>query len=204
MNPKDSALWKDSFFILDLLKALSIAALALIINYYAVRYATAQAGPSLPDFILDRVRAINTHFIDYQFASYMEYALLIFAVIRTRYLVFFLKSMSVLILVRAFFVNLTNLGIPAGTIPTTSFFTQGGDLFFSGHTALPFMATLIFWDIVPARYILLGLTLFMGTEVLVGHQHYSIDVFAAPFITYGVYVFCREILFKVDYDKMAS
>lgn len=200
---QDLQLWKDSYFILDLLKALSLAAFALIVNYYAVRYATAHAGPSVPDFLLDHVSAINTHYIDYRFASYAEYAILFFAIIRTRSLVFFLKTMSILILVRAFFVNLTNLGIPAGTTPTTSFFTQGGDLFFSGHTALPFMATLIFWDIVPARYVLLALTLFMGTEVLWGHQHYSIDVFAAPFITYGVFVFCKRI-FKGDYAKMTA
>ena len=57
MAPQDKQLWKDSYFILDLLKALSFSALALIINYYAVRYATAHAGPSVPDLVLDGVAA---------------------------------------------------------------------------------------------------------------------------------------------------
>ena len=43
------------------------------------------------------------------------------------------------------------------------------------------------------------MSLFFAYIVLVGHIHYSIDVAAAPFITYGVYQFARYF-FDGDYD----
>ncbi|MBP9757049.1 MAG: hypothetical protein KBD06_00455 [Candidatus Pacebacteria bacterium] len=203
MDPKDASLWQQSEFLLDLIKALSFAAIALTVNYYATRYATAFAGPALPDIVFRYIPRMEFMWLDSYGALYLEYAIVAYAFIRTRALVFFLKSMAVLILVRDVFINMTNLGIPAGTVPTTSFFTQGGDLFFSGHTALPLMAALIFWHVPTARYLLIGVSILLGTEVLLGRQHYSIDVFAAPFIVYGVYTICRRI-FATDYERSIS
>lgn len=192
-----SSYWKNHIFVLGALKAFSFFVFSLIVNYYAVRYATVNAGPAVPDILLDTIPMIDTRFIDYYVPFYLQYVFFIFAVLQPKFLIFFLKSGALLILVRAMFVNLTNLGIPEGTIPTMSFFTQGGDLFFSGHTAMPFLAALVFWHMRPMRYICLFLALFMGIEVLIGHQHYTIDVVAAPFITYGVFAISKK-LFKKD------
>ena len=197
---EDAKLWQQSAFLLSLLQALSLAAFALTVNYYAVRYATSFAGPAVPDIVFRYVPIMEFMWLDSYGALYLEYAILAFAVLRTRSLVFLLKTMAVLILVRDVFINMTNLGIPEGTIPTTSFFTQGGDLFFSGHTALPIMAALIFWHLPKVRAFMLGVAVVLVVEVLLGRQHYSIDVFAAPFIVYGVYMFCRH-LFKADYEQ---
>jgi hypothetical protein len=57
----------------------------------------------------------------------------------------------------------------------------GGDLFFSGHTGLPFLAALAFWHIPTLRIFYLASTWYFGTVVLLGHYHYSIDVLAALF-----------------------
>lgn len=200
---EDAALWQQSAFLLSLLQALSLAAFALTVNYFAVRYATSFAGPAVPDIVFRYIPRMEFMWLDSYGALYLEYAILIFAVIRTRSLVFFLKSMAVLILVRDVFINMTNLGIPEGTVPTTSFFTQGGDLFFSGHTALPIMAALVFWHMPKVRYFMIGIAILLGTEVLIGRQHYSIDVFAAPFIVYGVYEICRRV-FRSDYELSVS
>ena len=202
-DPRDSALWQQSDFLLDLLKAMSFAAFALLVNYYAAHIATAAAGPAVPDIVFKYFPRMEFMWLDSYGALYLEYGIIAYAFIRTRSLVFFLKTMAVLILVRDTFINMTNLGVPAGTIPTTSFFTQGGDLFFSGHTAFPLMAAIIFWHIPAARYPLLGISLLLATEVLLGRQHYSIDVFAAPFIVYGVYSFCRY-LFAKDFERSTA
>lgn len=200
IDPRDSALWQQSEFLLDFLKALCFAAFALLVNYYAAHIATAAAGPAVPDIVFKYFPRMEFMWLDSYGALYLEYAIIAYAFIRTRSLVFFLKSMAVLILVRDVFINMTNLGIPEGSVPTTSFFTQGGDLFFSGHTAFPLMAAIIFWHIPTARYLFLGTSVLLAIEVLLGRQHYSIDVFAAPFIVYGVYSLCKHF-FADDYKK---
>ena len=43
------------------------------------------------------------------------------------------------------------------------------------------------------RYLFLFLTVFFGASVLLAHVHYSIDVFAAPFIVYGMYVITKKL-----------
>jgi hypothetical protein len=76
-------------------------------------------------------------------------------------------------------------------------------LFFSGHTALPFLAALAFWHIPQLRMFYLALTVFFGSVVLLGHYHSSIDVLAALFITHGVFlVSCW--LFGRDYALFRS
>ncbi|MCL5009147.1 MAG: hypothetical protein M1400_02270, partial [Patescibacteria group bacterium] len=37
------------------------------------------------------------------------------------------------------------------------------------------------------RYVFLAASVVFGAAVLLGHLHYSIDVFSAFFITYGIY-----------------
>ena len=102
-------------------------------------------------------------------------------------ILFAITSVSLLFVTRSIFIVLTHLGPPEGTNPIFSERTFAGDLFFSGHVALPFMFALIYWDKVYLRYLFLGLTVMCGVTTLMGRYHYSIDVFAAPFITYGVF-----------------
>ena len=71
------------------------------------------------------------------------------------------------------------------------------DLFFSGHTAFPFLAFLIFRDSW-IRWVFLAGSLVQGTTVLLMHVHYSIDVVAAFFIAYGSYSICRKIFHPLN------
>ncbi len=193
--------FRDPVYCLEVLKSAAFFAAALILNYFAVRWATATAGPAVPDLLLDWLPMRDTRVIDYYGTLYLEYAVLFYALVQAGRLPFFLKALTALIVTRALFINLTHLGIPAGAEPTISFFTQGGDLFFSGHVALPFLAALVYWEFRKIRLIFLVGTLIMAGEVLLGHQHYSIDVLAAPFITYGIYrlvskMFVRDFSLK--------
>ena len=193
--------FKDDNFLISFLEASCFVTFALVVNYYAVRRATLVAGPRLEDIIFSNFLYINTSYIDYYVAFIIGILTSLVAFFMIKYLIFFKKATALLILVRDFFINLTYLGIPEGIIPTKSFFTQGGDLFFSGHVAFSFLAALVFWNVKYLRYFFLLLTFLMGVEVLLGRYHYSIDVFAAPFITYGVYIFSKN-LFKKDYNRI--
>jgi hypothetical protein len=71
-------------------------------------------------------------------------------------------------------------------------------MFFSGHTGMPFLLALIFWDNKPLRYILFSASLIFGVSMILGHLHYSIDVAAAFFISHSIYRIGRR-LFSADY-----
>ena len=87
---------------------------------------------------------------------------------------------------------LTHFGAPQGAISPPGFpgivsalsFRQ--DYFFSGHVAFPFLCFLLFKE-SRIRWFFLASSIVMGVVVLLGHLHYSIDVFAAFFITYASY-----------------
>lgn len=192
MNTHLQASWNNSEFVYEVVKALTLMGVVLIVNYYAVRYATVNASLPVADLFLSNIDRVDTSWLDYTGAMILQYIVILIALVRPKYLLFFLYSASLLILTRCIFINLTYLGIPPEAIPTQSFFTQGGDLFFSGHTALPFLAALIYWEIRKLRYFFLLATILFGVEVILGHHHYTIDVVAAPFITYGVYVFATK------------
>ena len=127
--------------------------------------------------------------------------------LKPRYVLFGLKALAILIIARSAFITLTHLGVYPGQIPfDTGDFSYGiyrfldfrGDLFFSGHTSFPFLMALIFWREKKWRYVFLGITVLFGASVLLAHIHYSIDVFAAPFIVHSIFMISQK-LFRRDY-----
>jgi membrane-associated phospholipid phosphatase len=132
--------------------------------------------------------------------------------VKPRYLIFSTKAIALYIISRAFFFSLTHIGpYPLHYAPSVynhgyslyHLVTFSGNFFYSGHTAFPFLLALIFWDNKYLRYLFLILTVFFGASVLLAHVHYSIDVFAAPFIVYGMYVITAK-LFPRDYALFTS
>jgi hypothetical protein len=122
-----------------------------------------------------------------------------------------LKSISLFVIIRSIFISLTHLGPYPDRIVTDVmqsgliyfFFSYddflwstGGDLFFSAHTGLPFLIALIFWDIRRMRIFCIISAIFFGIIVLLGHLHYSIDVLAAFFITYGIFHISKKVFAK--------
>ena len=189
--------WKAPAFISKLFFSFGFFTFSLVINYYAVRHATSNAGEPIGDLILNILPKIDTTFIHEKLASILQTLTALILVCNPKLINFTLRAVGVLVLTRAVFINLTFLGLPQGSIPLQSFYTYGGDLFFSGHVALAFMIALIFWNIPKIKYLYLIISLGMGIEVLLGHYHYSIDVFAAPFITYGIFMLSKK-LFRED------
>ncbi len=198
--------WSQKTFLVSVLVGFLLLIASLIINYNAGVYATEHAGPAVTDIVLDNVPAMNVDFIFLDgaiiFISFL--ALLLF--FYPKYIPFVLKSTAIFFIIRSISISLTHIGPSPDQSPLiinsiNKFFVFGGDLFFSGHTGLPFLMALIFWDKKKLRYIFILASLIAGVSVLLGHLHYSIDVFAAFFMTYGIFRI-SEYVFKNDYNYL--
>jgi len=193
-------------FLLQLFLAVVLFSISLSFNYYANNYTAGLTGKPVNDIILDHLPTWKVDDIFYEggliFAGFVA-ALCLY---KPHRIPFLLKSLAVFYVVRSFFLVLTHLAPPlhAIALPTSNFVERlvsgsGDDLFFSGHTGFPFLMMLLFWDEKILRYIFLATTLLFGTAALLGHLHYSIDVFSALFITYGIFQISKW-LFKKDYE----
>lgn len=187
----------------SLLEGIIIFIISVYATHYASRYAEVKAGNHVEDIILTNTRVYNFEF----FFVYVSIALVLFVVVlclRFRKTApFLLKTVSLFVLIRAAFVSLTHIGPYPLKLQLESsllnFITSGNDLFFSGHTGLPFLIALIFWDHPHIRRLFLVASFVLGAGVLLAHLHYSIDVFAAFFITYSIYHIALKV-FKKDYE----
>lgn len=200
--------WSQKPFALSALVGLLLLAFSLFINYCANVYVAFSASAAVSDLILDNLPVIDVDFIFLEgFIIFILF--IIFLLIREpRKIPFVLKSIAVFIFIRAIFISLTHIALP----PEHSFldlgkilqgFTSGNDLFFSSHTGLPFLMALVFWEYKKIRLIFIFSSLIFAASVLLGHLHYSIDVFAAYFIAYGIFRLA-QILFPKDYKLLFS
>jgi len=165
--------------------------ISLIANYVAGLYATRLASNAVTDFFLDILPVFDIDGFFIYGAIAMLICVLLLVARRPEYFPFVSKAVALFVLTRALFMAVTHLGIiPEGILlPSDNpirWITFGGDLFFSGHVGMPFLMALIFWREKTIRYIFIAVSIIFGVVVLLGHFHYSIDVFAAYFITYGV------------------
>jgi cytochrome b561 len=171
---------------------------SLAANYFANYYVATRNSIPVADIILDNLPTLNVNFLFEN--GFMMFCLFVAFVLffHPSKIPFAAKSIAVFIAIRSISISLTHLATP----PDHSFLdlnnlflrmTSGNDLFFSAHTGFPYLLALIFWDHKILRYVFIALSVFFGAVVLLGHLHYSIDVFAAYFITFGVYHITRKI-----------
>lgn len=180
---------------------------SLIVNFYAGTYATENAGSAVTDIVLDNIRVHDVDGIVI-YGPLIVFALVTFLILkRPARIPFTLKTIALFVFIRSFFVNLTHIGpFPDQLVIHSSIinkFAFGGDLFFSGHTGLPFLLALIFWESMYLRFLFIGSAIFFGVIVLIAHMHYSIDVLSAFFITYAIYRIAESI-FKKDHALFAE
>lgn len=192
---KDREFW-TSFFISFIFLLFS-----LVINSYAGRYATARASNAVTDLVLSNTPVFDVYYV-YVYGAILFWVFVGFlCLIHPRRIPFVLKSVSLFVLTRSLFISLTHIAPPVSQIAMNSGimnkFSYGGDLFFSGHTGLPFLMALIFWENVQLRLFFIAISILFGVTVLLGHIHYSIDVLSAFFITYTIYRLALK-LFKRD------
>ncbi len=185
--------------------------LVALIIFFAVNQAVVYAGfyvdrvpdaTASSDLILDRYGPYDWGFVFVWGMIIVVYVYFLYPLIfRPKDFYFYVNIVSLLTLTRAFFTVLTHLKGAPDLIHVTypAFVTNlsfTNDLFFSGHTAFPFLGFLLFKNPI-IKYFMLVASLVLGSVALLTHQHYSIDVFAAFFIAYGVYIMSLKIFTKI-------
>ncbi|MBU2037009.1 sphingomyelin synthase family protein [Patescibacteria group bacterium] len=184
-------LFSDKKYLISSALGLVFLGISFFVNYFAGLYATRLASNAVTDFFLDKLPVFDIDGFFIYGAIALLAGILFLVARRPEYFPFVAKTVALFVLTRSLFMAVTHLGIiPEGIpLPTDNpirWITFGGDLFFSGHVGMPFLMALIFWRDKIVRYAFILISIVFGVVVLLGHFHYSIDVFAAYFITYGV------------------
>ena len=204
---KHKTLWSQKAFLYSTIAGILLLFVSLAVNYITIAYAATHVSNAVTDLFLNNLPVVNVDIIVVYGAYLFPFILLAIMLHRPHSIPFMLKSIALFVLIRALFTTLTHLAPPQPhavldhTLPT--YISSGYDLFFSGHTGLPFLMAIIFWQILSLRYFFLISSFIAGGAVLLGHLHYSIDVFSAFFITYGIFKIC-ETIFKNDYKLLFS
>lgn len=185
--------WED---IVDNKKKILLAILFLVIAVLLTMalgdYVMEARTIAVPDLILDHIPAMDLSPI---YVYGLIIVLLLFILYPLMYTPhkfhYYIGMLSLFLVIRACFTTLTHLRAPLDAVPISApsfigFLTYGNDLFFSGHTGIPFLGFLIFKN-KKIKYFMLGMSIILAATVLVMHVHYSIDVAAAYFITYTIY-----------------
>lgn len=191
-------------YVMHLIAGLIFFVVTLIIEMYGGEYTkrTAQKSPPLSDILLDFLPTVDLNFLYVETMGTLMTVFCLYQLTRPQTVPYVLATLSLFTLVRRAFLIMTPFGAHEKTMPNHGFkmhrklahklFQGDGDYFFSGHTGLPFLFFLLTpWP--PLAAIFLISSLFMAIAVLYMHVHYSIDVFAAPFITYTIFVLSRVL-----------
>jgi len=166
---------------------------ALFVNFWAIHQATNNASNSVTDIILSNIPVFEVDGFFVYGTFLVVLITLAMLALHPKRIPFALHAVTLFILIRSAFTLMTHLGPPEvaylsdfGATITNSFF--GADQFFSAHTGMPFLGALAFWGFDNRfKWFFLLSSVFFATIVLLGHIHYTIDVFSAFFITYGIY-----------------
>ena len=208
---KTLRLLKDRAFLESLAFGVVAIFISLVSVYYSTNYATESASNSVTDIILSNTRVYDVELLFvYGALAAVIFSIVVVLSLRLSFAPFILKSASLLLCIRSIFVSLTHISpYPTRAALSDSFLTSpelaqmfftGHDLFFSGHVGLTFLMALLLWESPVLRYTYIAISLLFAVVVLLGHLHYSIDVFAAYFITHTVYILSTR-LFKKDYER---
>ncbi len=200
---KHKSVWSQGSFLLEVATGVVLLTVGLLAIYYANVYTTVHASNSVTDLLLDNLPVIRVGFIFNEGAIIFLFVVSVIFAYEPRKIPFVLKSTALFIIIRSLFMMLTHLAAPLNQIyidssDIISKVSSGDDLFFSAHTGLPFLMAIIFWNEKYLRNLFLFFTFIGGASVLLGHLHYSIDVFSALFISFGIYHMARK-LFHKDY-----
>ncbi len=198
----------DKKFILSFLSGLVLLAVSLVTQFFVSDYLSSLPVAPVTDLVLSNTRVYDVGGIFVYGSVLLLFVSVLVGLRRPNYLPFAMKSVGVFTLIRSFFVSLTHISaFPTRVVIDSAFFNKdaftgiftGNDLFFSGHTGLPFLLALIFWEHKKIRIIFLSFSIMFAAVVLLGHIHYSIDVLSAYFITYGIFQICKYV-FKKDWE----
>jgi hypothetical protein len=199
---------------LRLILSIFLLMISIAVTYAASSYNDSYTGHVVPDLLLDHIPLMNVQYIFFQGA--LGVVVVLFGILLTnpKFLPFVLESSALFFVVRSIFMIMTHLSAPSVEYYSYAehehhvrevLFTisSGNDLFFSGHAGFPVLMMFIFWKNRYIRYFFLSCAIIGSIAVIVGHLHYSIDVFSAYFIAYGIFEISKRI-FRDEYALIPS
>jgi membrane-associated phospholipid phosphatase len=199
----------DKNFLKSFFGGIILLSVSLVAQFFISSYVNSLPSEPVTDLILSNIRVYDVSLIFVYGSVVLLIIGIIIAIRNLNYVPFAMKSLALFTLIRSLFVILTHMSIfPTHITINSAFFNSqafngiftGNDLFFSGHTGLPFLLALMIWNKDKnLRIIFLGFSILFGTVVLLGHIHYSIDVLSAFFITYTIFHICKFI-FKREWQ----
>ncbi|MFA6171810.1 MAG: phosphatase PAP2-related protein [Patescibacteria group bacterium] len=191
------------------ISSLGYLLVALVVQKTADTYVSGINGVAVSDVLLNNLPTVDVDFFIIQGALAATFIGIFLFFYKPKYFCFGIKAFSIFLVTRSFFISLTHLGYSpdALALDNQSFgfglfnllYNNTNDFFFSGHTGMPLLMALVFWPEKIWRYTFIAISFILGTSVLLAHVHYSIDVFAAPFITYSIYALAKYFFAK-DFD----
>jgi hypothetical protein len=175
---------------------------SVVTSFFAIAYATHSASNSVTDIVLSNTPIIDVDGIMTVATVALIAAIILLFIQRPQRIPFGLYSLALFFFIRSGFTVVTHIAsypLPPGSSDFSTTIGQflfgfGGDLFFSAHTAVPFLMALLLWRHRMLRYLFLAWSVFFGVVVLLGHLHYTIDVLSAFFITYGIVDIAKWLL----------
>lgn len=198
----------DKYLALSICFSLALLVLSLLVNFHAGQYALEEASNPVTDVILSNLPVYDVS-VAFIYGPVLFWALVVgLCVSNPHRIPLVLKSVVMVMLIRSLFISLTHIGPFPERMSVefsyfTSFTTFGSDLFFSGHTAYPFLMALLFWKKKYLRVLFIVFSLFFAVVVLLGHVHYTIDVLGAYFITHSIHLLSRKFFAK-DWERFEA
>lgn len=184
-------------------RSIALICISSLSTIYARRYATASASNHVSDLILSNIPTYNIAGIFIFGGLLMIVGVTLLVLAKPVFIPFSVSTIALFYISRSFCIILTHIkadpSIVSHDFDGTMFgnlsdaLLNGSDLFFSGHTGLPFLMALIFWNHTIIRYVCICVSVFFAIIVLLGHIHYSIDVVSAYCITYTIYRISERI-----------
>jgi hypothetical protein len=194
-----AANWKKEFEEPKFMARFVVSLVALVVVLYSfthfLGWVEVRAGVTLHDPILTMIAPR-----DFTWATFaLIYAGVIAAIVHfaPQRLLVAMQAYTLMVVVRMLMMWLVPLNAPEGLIvlrdPIVQLLGDGSaptkDLFFSGHTATMFLFFLAATSRM-MKMLFLTFTFLVAAFVLWQHVHYTIDVFVAPFVTFGCFRVC--------------
>jgi hypothetical protein len=194
--------WQDLGFRQRFQWGLLVWVLVLIAFPFFFQFIEQRSGWAPNDWVLDQLPSYDTSIPCFLVIWGMFGLFFYRSLYQPRLLLLFLWGFIVLSLMRFCSIYLLPLEPPANLIPLRdpiSNLFYGGkdafitkDLFFSGHTSTQFLIFLCLSK-KSDKWLALIASFAIGIMVLIQHVHYTMDVLAAPPLTYLVYIIAKKI-----------
>ena len=195
--------WSSSFKRNRMILGTLFGLIVVYILPYFFSYIEKRNGATLNDWVLALIPPHNVSVLIFAIIWGMVILILIRAIYNPSIYITYCWAFVLVCLARFASIILVPLDPPTGLIPLTDPLTgifYGNaliikDLFFSGHTAT---LTLVFLCLRKRndKIIAFCAVIVVAILLLVQHIHYTIDILAAPFITYACYRLARYLLYK--------